>query len=354
MATVPQENLTRVQSVPTRWTQIIRWTESLLVAMIVLTAIAPLLQIDRWRMGMLLTYPPRLLIIFPAAIGLVALLYRRQFVKVTLVAAAIGLLGFDLGFGGGPQTSQNAGQQQIIGLAFNVHDATKNVGDLAELCRDNSVQLLCLQEVKAKNRQAFIDGLPDYKLFSGNESIEYEYSRSGGFDSLIGIHRDLLTASEKIEIATGITGYRTFAVRTLIDSKPIWLVNVHTTKAFWSHGGITGLINKADYKSLRHTREFDALSDWISSRGDVPVVIAGDFNAPINSRNLRFKDFESAHRVAGSGFQLTFPAKFPVWGIDHVLGNDRVKFTSYKILKTSYSDHCAQLFEFSFANDNDR
>ena len=76
------------------------------------------------------------------------------------------------------------------------------------------------------------------------------------------------------------------------------------------------------------------------------MLISGDFNAPVGSDNLRLQHLQVAHKQAGNGYNLTFPRQFPIWGIDHIMGNEFIEFIEflgYESFGASYSDHYAQV-----------
>jgi endonuclease/exonuclease/phosphatase (EEP) superfamily protein YafD len=97
----------------------------------------------------------------------------------------------------------------------------------------------------------------------------------------------------------------------------------------------------------KHQHEGELLAKWLPRHDDLPVIVAGDFNAPRQSSNLRLPGMTLAYSVAGSGPHLTFPTFFPVAGIDHTLGNRHVVFHSYTAFDAGFSDHKAQLVRFS-------
>ncbi|MDA0590454.1 MAG: endonuclease/exonuclease/phosphatase family protein [Planctomycetota bacterium] len=319
------------------------------------TAVASLLALDRFREGMLLTYPPRYLCLAVtiAASSVFAACGCRK--RAWIAMSCCGLLGVQFGWG---PASLGAAVDRTDGftiLAFNVHDQTAHVAKLAELCRKENVDFLLLQEVRPENRSAFVNGLSEFDFVHADESQTFEHSDHGPFSSLIGIHRSL-KGQQPVEIDTAITGYRTFALRlpirksTSAKSKSevtgIWLVNVHTTKAFWTADGLTGLHEKADMKSAWHVKERALLESWLARHRSEPVILGGDFNAPWNSHNLRINGLDNAHLSSGAGPHLTFPRAFPVCGLDHILGTAPIEFLSYRILDTGYSDHCAQIGRF--------
>lgn len=319
------------------------------------TAAASLLALDRFREGMLLTYPPRYLCLAVtiAASSVFAACGCRK--RAWIAMSCCGLLGVQFGWG---PASLGAAVDRTDGftiLALNVHDETAHVAKLAELCREENVDFLLLQEVRPENRSAFVDGLTDFDFVHADESLTFEHSDRGPFTSLIGVHQSLKSEQPQV-IETAITGYRSFALRVPVQNSTaattqsnvsgIWLVNIHTTKAFWTADGLTGLRDKADMKSAWHVKERDLLESWLARHRSEPVILGGDFNAPWNSHNLRINGLDNAHLASGAGPHLTFPRAYPIWGLDHILGTAPIEFLSYRILDTGYSDHCAQIGRF--------
>jgi len=331
---------------------------TLILVVVMAFAAAPLFHADRMREGMLLTYPPRYvcLALAIAASSVLAACGRRK--RAWIAMGCCGLLGVQFGWGPASLGAAVDEEDGFTVLAFNVHDETQRVNDLAELCREEQVDFLLLQEVRPENRKTFLNGLAEFEFFHADESQSFEHSDHGPFSSLIGIHRSLLESprADAVQIETAITGYRTFALRlplqqshdatTETDVEGLWLVNVHTTKSFWSADGLNGLFNKAEMKSVWHVSERDRLENWLASHRDEPVILDGDFNAPWNSHNLRINGLDNAHLASGAGPHLTFPRAYPIWGLDHVLGTAPIEFLSYRLKDTGFSDHCAQIGRF--------
>ena len=101
------------------------------------------------------------------------------------------------------------------------------------------------------------------------------------------------------------------------------------------------------FKSKRHVREGDRLDQWLRKHKDLPVLVTGDFNAPYYSHNLNLQGMTNAHRNAGVGWHLTFPAAFPVVALDHTLGNEKIEFYIYETYESGCSTHKAQIARFS-------
>lgn len=93
------------------------------------------------------------------------------------------------------------------------------------------------------------------------------------------------------------------------------------------------------------TTEHTELRNWLARQGDLPTVVAGDFNAVDDHgpmRELYAAGWRSAASLAGAGFVRTYPAdrRFPpLIGIDHILVNDRLTATSFETFSVPGTDH---------------
>ncbi len=292
---------------------------------------------------MFFTYTPRTVLLTVAVFFF--LIYLAVFrIRTALCIVVLSLLLiYDSPWGGGTQPAPTDG---LTLLSFNTHYASGT--EIAALCKEHHVDLLSLQEVRSNNQEDFVAAFEDkYHFFAPDRNADFKYKEPYVFSCLIGIRRELLaSAPEDVEIYTAITGYRTMAVRAALASGPLCLINVHTTKPIASGYGKKFLVKVTPSKAAMHREEHRELRSWLDQYGDMPVVIAGDFNAPANTGNLRFPGFKNAQRECGEGFHLTFPAKYPIFGIDHVLGNDGVELYSYEVLETGHSDHRAQVAKF--------
>ena len=315
---------------------------------LLVAASAPLLHLDAWWPGVFLTYPPRLLglgcsllIAFVAGFA-----HRRGQALVCVVAAITFLSTADWGSSGyADGATEGPGEFRL--LSFNVLDDEIAAEDLASLCRQENIDVICLQEVRPKKRPEFEQRLPDYRFFYNEPEPPKEHPLDKAGLCLIAIRNRLIEPDSRPEVSAGITGYRTFGVRVRLGGHWTWIVNVHTTKVIWrSRAEPLQAITMARYKARRHMRERDRLDDWLADRAVGPIVIAGDFNAPSGSYGLRIAGFESAHGACGRGLHLTFPAALPMIGIDHVLGNSGIRFRDYRLAWRDYSDHAAQITAF--------
>jgi len=305
--------------------QLARRVETICFWGLAASSLAPLCRLDEFRIGMLLTYSPRILWMLIAGILLVNSLVSKRFYRSGLVLFFACLLIWDtpLGSSGRAFVKNTTHEQaEFTLLSFNVGNQVDHAQQLAELCLKRNVDLLSLQEVSPLNRDAFRDALPEYRFFHGDEAIDFEHAEPWVFSSLIGIRKSLLNVGQPVEISTSITGYRTFAIKATLDNgQALRIANVHTTKPVTIYYGVEKFLSNAA-------------------------------NKPANPYNLRFPNTIHAHRNAGSGLHLTFPRSFPVIGIDHIIASENITFTSCDIVDAGFSDHCAQVSTFFFRQSN--
>ncbi len=321
-------------------------------------ALAPYLGAGHIRAGMLFTYPPRIFVSIAAAMLLLRQLRRGQR-RLAAVSALAAVLAFSqIGWGGrtlsarvataasGTRASSAKLTREYTLLAFNIHNAVGRLDEFSQFLEKERVDFMSLQEVPEHSRKRFVDALTNYAIFHGDESLEFEHDDWGPFASITGIRRELLAENDAVAVDTAITQYRTFATEFRVHDTDLWIVNVHTTKAFWLHDDLSGIFSRAGYKSAWHFGERDDLANWIDAHPGDAVIAAGDFNAPHYSTNVALDGLHNAHLDIGRGPHLSIPARFPIWGLDHTLGTERIVFTEYRLIDTGLSDHRAQLVRF--------
>ena len=321
-------------------------------------ALAPWLALDEMRWALLLTYPPRLLLAGAALLGaLVAAWVLRQRAGALLwgLAAllAVGQLNAPWPWRAQQPLAQldDAARPRLEILSFNTAHLPGAVQGFAQwLARSPAgpwPDVLLLQEVDPSERPALTRYLGDrYEFVVADTRARFAHDNWGPFSNLIALRRD--RAFQVLARYPAITEYRSFAVTLSGPGLPVFhLVNVHTTKVFWSHDGLRGALVKADMKSAWHVRERTQLAAWLAPRMGEPVIVSGDFNAPAASQGVRLQGFVSAQQVAGTGLGLSWHARLPLWDIDHTLGNAAVRFLDYRLLDTPFSDHRAQRFSVS-------
>lgn len=94
---------------------------------------------------------------------------------------------------------------------------------------------------------------------------------------------------------------------------------------------------------------FVRLSELVDGLADQPLIVAADFNTPINSvwvDHLRSR-LANSYETAGEGYRETWPTLLPVLCLDQVWGNDRITWHRSRRGWSIRSDHRSITTEFS-------
>lgn len=94
---------------------------------------------------------------------------------------------------------------------------------------------------------------------------------------------------------------------------------------------------------------FDRLEELITRYSDRPLIIAGDFNTPLESIYIsRMRQrMQNSFEVSGSGFRDTWPVVLPVLSLDQIWGNEYVRFHQTENGWSLLSDHRPVLSTFT-------
>ena len=97
---------------------------------------------------------------------------------------------------------------------------------------------------------------------------------------------------------------------------------------------------------------FERLAKLANELSDQPLIVAADFNTPINSVwvDLLRSRLTNSFEAAGEGYRETWPTLFPVLCLDQVWGNDQVTWHRSKHGWSIRSDHRWVTAEFSFGD----
>ncbi len=95
---------------------------------------------------------------------------------------------------------------------------------------------------------------------------------------------------------------------------------------------------------------FVRLAELADKLSDQPLIVAADFNTPINSvwvDQLRPR-LTNSFEAAGEGYRETWPTLFPVLCLDQVWANDQISWHRSRQGWSGRSDHRSVTTEFSF------
>lgn len=255
----------------------------------------------------LLAYAPPILLMWPAGLLLLAALWRPQ--RAALPLALLACLAA-LAYGGlSLHPPQPASGLRL--LSYNV--ARGGLGSPAQLAaeiRAADPDVVALQEVNGLRDPATGPGflvelasqLPGYRLVRAREVATFS--------------RLPMTASRAI----GLPNNRALLeVRLHWQGRQVRVVNVHLGTISFS-GVLNGRFART--AALRATALNTLMSLAEAEPG--PLVLVGDFNTPPRGPEYQRlnRHAPDAFEQSGLGFGWSFPARAPLWRIDHLFSRD--------------------------------
>ncbi|WP_051108911.1 endonuclease/exonuclease/phosphatase family protein [Actinomadura flavalba] len=107
-----------------------------------------------------------------------------------------------------------------------------------------------------------------------------------------------------------------------------------------AHLGSARVNPRAGFWTDSRDRNAQALARAVAAERNDRMVLLGDLNGTLDDRAFAglTSRLRPAHDAAGSGFGFTWPARFPIARIDHVLVRG-VRPTSSRVLPATASDH---------------
>ena len=241
-----------------------------------------------------------------------------------VLLTAVGLAGLLLHLAWlGPRYVRDArptGGQSVTVVSLNIENASVSPGDVVEQTR--SADLVILVEVT---------GWWHNELDTAGWRQRFPYAAgaptTGGTGTVV-YSRFPLSASEPLP-PTSFQQWATTADMPGIG--PVRVVAVHPCNPFC--GG------------NRWHGEHASLRGYLQTQPDMPLLVAGDFNAVDDHgplQRLRADGLRSAADLAGSGWLPTYPANRPappLLAIDHVLVNQRLTATAAESFQVAGTDH---------------
>ncbi len=96
---------------------------------------------------------------------------------------------------------------------------------------------------------------------------------------------------------------------------------------------------------------FEELGELFERRGDRPLILAGDFNTPIDSAvaDRLQQQATNAFEESGEGFRETWPVFLPLMKLDQLWGNRQIQWKRCQHLWSLHSDHRPVVAEFQIA-----
>ncbi|MEV0800129.1 endonuclease/exonuclease/phosphatase family protein [Kribbella sp. NPDC050281] len=296
-----------------------KWRRGWFIAVLAVLSALPLL-FHRWvpnsvgNLGSLLdTFLPWVGVAIPI-LGIAALVRRSAIAGVALLVPAV---VWGLMFGNLLIPGKGGGAYDMRVLSHNVDADNPNPKATAQDLLTADADVIALEEVTAA----------DMKVYKAAFAKTYPYQ----------VARDTVGLWSKFPVAQSESvdvGFKwTRALRAEV-STPQGKVAVYVAHLASVRVGTSG------FTSGQRNDTIEALGRQISDEKLAGVIVMGDFNGTANDRSLAplTTGLRSAQGAAGYGFGFTWPAKFPMARIDHIMVRG-VTPTKAWVMSSTGSDH---------------
>lgn len=212
-------------------------------------------------------------------------------------------------------------------LALNLHRGLADPAGLMALAGSRDADLVVLTEVTPGSVEALA---------------------GAGLDRL---YPESVVASAPGALGTGIWSRWPLHGKDRLDTRPNQVLT--TVEVPDSIPFELGAVHPTAPTGPRSTTEWTADFDQLPAAGsrNLPLVLAGDFNATLDHvrlRNLIATGYRDAGAATGRGLSFTWPSRVgwpPPVGIDHVLAQSGIGFSGYDVEAVTGTDHRAVFAE---------
>lgn len=274
---------------------------------------------------------------------LLALLWRRRLLAVCCVAAFAVMFWWHAGFFipsarvssnavAATANSASTGDNVARIMTVNTNNGMASAQEIVDICREQNVEILCLQELGGSM-------LDDLEAAGIDEVLPYSIVSDQATEISNGGRNGIWSAAPMDNVSTNLLPIKTSsmpAADIVVGNQTLRIVSVHPNSPvrgaqdLWDDGLST----------------ISQLQDY-----DHSYVIMGDFNSTWDHarfRELLGSSFVDAGEQSGEGFHMTFPSTGPVpplVELDHILyaKDSSVVVSELSTVKISGTDHMALL-----------
>ncbi len=300
---------------------------------------------DLWWLATVLLYMPRAVWLLPLVpLGGMALWRRRWWLLPAHAALAIVVLGPLMGFNLPIRrwTRPEPSGERVRIMTLNRWTEPLEARRLIDLIERERIDVICFQEGDT-GRSLEHEVLADY--LAGRS---WHKSRDG---SIVGRYPIL---SEMDRLQDSYPEYGFWQVKLSLvevrgdDGRPFRVASIHMpTMRFGFERLMRGDAAAMGRYQAWRLRQVELLMEKAVGASDLPTLVAGDFNAPTDSRMMDMlrKTLLDGFTDAGLGYDYTRPANFPWVGIDHILATPEWAFTRCRVGPDVGSDHLPMIAE---------
>ena len=324
-----------------------------LVALLVLWGLIQSSFNSHWAVTLFL-FSPRWVVALPLAILVpMTLMFRWRWAWIYLVHTMVILFPI-LGLQIGKSSIQDLDGDVVNGQVLRVLTCNTGGGDLSQemmvsLVEDHRIDVLLLQECER----------PIAKSLFAKLGWNYRHKHQIAIGSSSDLNEaTVLTAQSEERYRVPVAVGCSLAWPTKEDAG-VELVSIHLPTFRPAFEKLRAMNMAEGAVALEaEGRRYDQLTGQTSAllrEVGVPLVAAGDFNAPVESSHYRdfWTEFVNAFAVRGSGFGHTKFTRFHGVRIDHVLVNEAWSVQSCRVGPDLGGDHRPVLVELVLREDTD-
>lgn len=286
---------------------------------------------DNWWCGTILLFAPRWVLLPPLGIvALAIIVWRPRFLWISLATAVLIIwptMGFRIGFGE---------KREVVESADCVTFMTANIG----YANHWRIQ----EEIKRINPDFVV--LQESTAAKAEEILGDSWNVAGGHGVCIASRLPILETIAFSAQDVGRWSSPAVAAQIQLPAGRFWLVGVHLETPRWgleelavTRRGLEG-IDELEANTARRAHESQAVREWINQLPG-PLVVAGDFNMPVDSRiyGQYWSSFANAFSECGRGFGYTKYTRWHGIQIDHLLASDQWRIASAEVGSALGGDH---------------
>src|SRR5882757_6211477 len=296
-----------------------KWRRGWVIAVLAVLSAFPLL-FHRWvpnsigNLGSLLdTFLPWVGVAVPI-LGLAALVRRSATAGVALLVPAV---VWGLMFGNLLIPGKGGGAYDLRVLSHNVDAANPDPVKTAQDLLGADADVIALEEITTA----------DLKIYKAQFAKAYPHVVARGTVALWSKYP--VEESESVDVGFAWTRALRAEVSTPQGKVAFYVAHLASVR-----------VGASGFTSDQRNETIKQLGDAIAAEKVAGVVVMGDFNGTANDRSLApiTSGLRSAQGAAGTGFGFTWPAKFPMARIDHILVRGVVPTKAWVMTPTG-SDH---------------
>lgn len=294
-----------------------------------------------------------LLILFHITLIVYWLSHKKIWALIPLIAIIINyqqltsIIG--IRFNNNPTKSESTISVASYNVNYFNHNKTIRAPEIAALIKNNSVEILALQEFNAISYYNLNELIGEF-YFMDYRAV---YGKEEGSIGMAIFSNYPIINSSKIKFDNSSNGL--MWADLLIDGDTVRVINTHLqTTGFYSsyNKGVKYIYRKAGENFILRATQAKTVRSFIDST-PYPIIVCGDFNDTPNGyvyNTIKGKDLQDSFIKKGVGLGGTYRRTLNLLRIDLILVSNHFKVKSHRVINSKLSDHKPIFSELEYQN----